>query len=133
MGIDVPDPNKREDAVSEVIGVILTVALVVILAAVVGAFSFGMVGNVSKNKDIAISIRTNSTGSLLITIVGGRDVPLLTSVHVLINGADMTTVTGPFRSGQQLYGLPGSYGQANIAVVGYFADNTTQILIEKMP
>jgi len=133
MGIGIPDQINREDAVSEVIGVILTVALVVILAAVVGAFSFGMVGNVSKNKDVAISIRTNSTGSLLITIVGGRDVPLLTSVHVLINGADMTTVTGPFRSGQQLYGLPGSYGQANIAVVGYFADNTTQILIEKMP
>ena len=44
-----------EDAVSPVIGVILMVAITVILAAVIAAFVFGMAGNVSKTRSIAVT------------------------------------------------------------------------------
>ena len=40
--------KKNEDAVSPVIGTILMVALVVILAAVIGAIVFGLAGNLQK-------------------------------------------------------------------------------------
>ncbi len=44
-----------EDAVSPVIGVILMVAITVILAAVIAAFVFGMAGNVSKTRSVAVT------------------------------------------------------------------------------
>ena len=43
--------RSDEEAVSPVIGVILMVAIVVILAAVIAAFVFGMAGNVATSKE----------------------------------------------------------------------------------
>ena len=49
--------RKNDEAVSPVIGVILMVAITVILAAVIAAFVFGMSGNISKTKTVAITLR----------------------------------------------------------------------------
>ena len=55
--------TKNDQAVSPVIGVILMVAITVILAAVIAAFVFGMAGNISKTKVVAV------TGQELILIM----------------------------------------------------------------
>ena len=48
--------RKNDEAVSPVIGVILMVAITVILAAVIAAFVFGMSGNISKTKVVAVTV-----------------------------------------------------------------------------
>ena len=66
-----------EDAVSPVIGVILMVAITVILAAVIAAFVFGMAGNVSKSRNVAITAQKQAVGtfanSIILTNNGGPD------------------------------------------------------------
>ena len=47
--------RKNDEAVSPVIGVILMVAITVILAAVIAAFVFGMSGNITKTKIVAVT------------------------------------------------------------------------------
>ena len=49
--------RKNDEAVSPVIGVILMVAITVILAAVIAAFVFGMSGNISKTKIVAVTVQ----------------------------------------------------------------------------
>jgi flagellin-like protein len=48
---------KNDEGVSAVIGVILMVAITVILAAVIAAFVFGMVGNVNQKKTPTITLK----------------------------------------------------------------------------
>ena len=48
---------KNDEGVSAVIGVILMVAITVILAAVIAAFVFGMVGGVSTKKNPAFTVK----------------------------------------------------------------------------
>ena len=61
-----------EDAVSPVIGVILMVAITVILAAVIAAFVFGMAGNVSKTRSVAVTATEQGT-NITVTNNGGPD------------------------------------------------------------
>jgi flagellin-like protein len=56
--------RKNDEAVSPVIGVILMVAITVILAAVIAAFVFGMSGNISKTKVVAITSQ-NQTDAII--------------------------------------------------------------------
>ncbi|MEA2034076.1 MAG: type IV pilin N-terminal domain-containing protein, partial [Euryarchaeota archaeon] len=69
--------TEREEAVSPVIGVILMVAITVILAAVIGAFVFGMAGDVQGAKIVQITGNVNSTGGtnhIDYTIMGGSSI-----------------------------------------------------------
>ena len=88
-----------EDAVSPVIGVILMVAITVILAAVIAAFVFGMAGNVSKTRTIALTAtKTGDTdwGKSIVTVTnnGGPD----------INDVNWFNVTVAGNGGRQLMG-----------------------------
>ena len=68
---------KREDAVSPVIGVILMVAITVILAAVIGAFVFGMgPGESAPSINFRASSSNNTTFSL--EVMGGDNVNVST-------------------------------------------------------
>ncbi len=64
--------RKNDEAVSPVIGVILMVAITVILAAVIAAFVFGMSGNISKTKVVAVQF-SNPIQSYSVTYQGGQD------------------------------------------------------------
>ncbi len=66
--------NKHEDAVSPVIGTILMVAITVILAAVIGAFVFGVPTNIQKAKLMGSSIQVDTNGgTVLLSYHGGPD------------------------------------------------------------
>ena len=60
--------RKNDEAVSPVIGVILMVAITVILAAVIAAFVFGMSGNISKTKVVAVTAQQPIQTILLLLI-----------------------------------------------------------------
>jgi len=75
--------TRNEDAVSPVIGTILMVAITVILAAVIGAFVFGVPTNIQKTKLMASSIHVDRIdGAVLLSYHGGPDDISLTTIHI---------------------------------------------------
>ncbi|WP_174590552.1 type IV pilin [Methanocella conradii] len=59
---------KNDEGVSAVIGVILMVAITVILAAVIAAFVFGMVGGVQQKKNPAFTVSRINNSYALVTL-----------------------------------------------------------------
>ena len=128
--------KKNEEAVSPVIGVILMVAITVILAAVIAAFVFGMAGNISKTKVVAMTVQKTSSTTIRVVNMGGQDASALTNATVttlpvsvcdpiLMGGAETpmnigctTTCTGVFP------------GKTQVTVVGKFLDQSEQVLID---
>ena len=126
--------QKKEDAVSPVIGVILMVAITVILAAVIAAFVFGMAGSVSKTKSVAAAARQSGT-TMQLTWEGGQD-----NTYVSIYNLTFTPA-----GGVDIYGLTAGYpptvgnttvwggatpGNDHVVVVGYFTDGTQQVVLD---
>jgi flagellin-like protein len=62
-----------EEAVSPVIGVILMVAIVVILAAVIAAFVFGMAGSTQTTKTVGMVVTPTDYGGVILW-QGGSDI-----------------------------------------------------------
>ena len=120
--------KKNEEAVSPVIGVILMVAITVILAAVIAAFVFGMAGNISKTKVVAVTAQRTSTTHIQVTNMGGQDVAQLTSIAITGDG---TANTLGITVGKTVnYVVPGTTGQKRIIVTGTFNDGTNQVLLD---
>ena len=80
--------KKGEDAVSPVIGVILMVAITVILAAVIGAFVFGMGGSVSKTYTVGLTASQTGSDTVDLTFQGGPDADVVGHINVSIGGQD---------------------------------------------
>lgn len=80
--------KKEEDAVSPVIGVILMVAITVILAAVIGAFVFGMGGSVSKTYTVGVTAAQTSADTIDLTFQGGPDADVVNYINVSVGGAN---------------------------------------------
>ena len=78
--------KKGEDAVSPVIGVILMVAITVILAAVIGAFVFGMGSGVSKTYTAGVTVTQTGSDTIDVTFQGGSDADALRYINVSVDG-----------------------------------------------
>ena len=117
--------KKNEEAVSPVIGVILMVAITVILAAVIAAFVFGMAGNVTKTKVVAITAQRTSGSNIQVTNMGGQDASSVSSIA--ISGAGTGTLASAVGSTTAV-----SVGAApqHIIVTGTFNDGTKQVLLD---
>ena len=139
--------RKNEGAVSEVVGTILIVAVTVILAAIVCAFAFGMVGNIHGGKVATSTItRTNST-FVTVIFAGGQNAGSVTAINWTVNGAaptiymNGTSYTGgvqnvPARGGILSVGatalLPASSpGKDRVIGVAVFTDGSKQIILDK--
>ena len=85
--------RKNDEAVSPVIGVILMVAITVILAAVIAAFVFGMSGNISKTKVVAVTVQQPNASAISLTYQGGQDAPTLGSINWTINDVAKSPLT----------------------------------------
>jgi archaeal type IV pilus assembly protein PilA len=131
-----------EDAVSPVIGVILMVAITVILAAVIAAFVFGMAGNVSKTRSIAMTAQKQGN-NIVVTNNGGPDNQDLSTWYLNINGQNMTvagyygnntnvgyyvTVPTGTTAGQSY--VKSATGKDHVLVTGVFTDNSQQVLLD---
>ena len=143
--------KKNDEAVSPVIGVILMVAITVILAAVIAAFVFGMAGNISKTKVVAVIAQKNSGTSISVMNRGGQDAASLSSVNVSLTGTGLTGVTYTAApnagTGATTYGYMsgnpvavgctttftasvGTFGRTEVIALGTFNDGTTQVMLD---
>ena len=141
--------KKNEEAVSPVIGVILMVAITVILAAVIAAFVFGMAGNISKTKVVAVTAQKADATHITVTNQGGQDQSALVSLNATATGTtaadvvDDCTGTGvtdnsplctlkPATVGSSLtMATSGSFaGRTHVVVTGDFNDGTVQVLLD---
>ena len=99
--------RKNDEAVSPVIGVILMVAITVILAAVIAAFVFGMSGNISKTKTVAVTVQKMNSSYISIMNNGGQDGASLTQLNAT-TGPVMTTCSPGDTNGTGCVKLHGS-------------------------
>jgi archaeal type IV pilus assembly protein PilA len=123
-----------EDAVSPVIGVILMVAITVILAAVIAAFVFGMAGNVSKTRNIAVTA-TKQGQNVTVTNNGGPDIADLTNFNSTLypaNGgtsqSDTTNMTKTVGSITKF--ASSGVGKDHVVIVANFNDGTKQVVLD---
>ena len=62
---------RNENAVSEVIGIILLVAITVIIAAVIAMYVFGVPANLTKTKIVAVTAQLENSGEIVLNVPGG--------------------------------------------------------------
>ncbi len=125
--------KRNDDAVSPVIGVILMVAITVILAAVIAAFVFGLVGNVGGAKVVGMTTTINSTNNTIIDIFwqGGADLASLQDISGTVNGTPFAPVNVTPSVGSISPIETGEIIEGRVVLVGKFSDGSEQILLDK--
>jgi len=118
------DPVREdEDAVSPVIGVIMMVAVTVILAAVVGAFVFGVIGEPKAAPQVTLNVEDaewnygsgTDTNAFVITHNGGDDIP----------GQDLKVVVADLDGvPQATFDEDNSWSPSNVGILGYNGNTT---------
>jgi len=123
---------KEEDAVSPVIGVILMVAITVILAAVIGAFVFGMGSSISRQ--YVVSATANQVGTTLrVVYTGGQDAAEVTALTAHMNGTLCTSYGTGFEAGTvgTEATFTGTTGREDhVVVTATFTDSTQQVILD---
>ena len=121
--------KKGEDAVSPVIGVILMVAITVILAAVIGAFVFGMGGSVSKTYTVGVTAAQSGADNVTFTFQGGPDASEVTGLNATVN--DETAVPAPTVTvGTTWESAGATTGRDHVIVVATFFDGSQQVVLD---
>jgi hypothetical protein len=120
-----------ESAVSEVVGVILIVALTIILAAIIGAYAFGIVGDMPSPRSVVLTVDKTDSTHFNITYRGGMDHQSLKSLRITWPG--QTSPSPPVYNPEvgQAFG-PAEVtfnGKNHVIVVGNFGDDREQILL----
>jgi len=111
-----PSVKMDEKAVSPVIGVILMVAVTVIMAAIVGAFTFGIGGDLETKHSVAVTARQTTSTTVDLTCQGGPDATLVEHMNCTINGAAFTRMTFAETTAYNAPGVPVFGGNATPAV-----------------
>ncbi len=75
-GVDGKTLRNDERGVSAVIGVILMIAITVVIAAVVAAFAYGIIGGVTKAPSSSIVIENARRGEINVTVVRFTEVEI---------------------------------------------------------
>ena len=139
--------KKNERAISEVVSVILIIAVTVILAAIIMAYVMGMAGNLQKGKIVAATI-TRVNGSLVsVTFVGGQNAGSVVGINWTVNGvAPAATISGvAATAGVQDHPSSGGIlsiganailtatnpGKDRVIGVAAFTDGSKQIILDK--
>ena len=139
--------RKNENGISEVMSTILLVSVTVILAAIVCAFAFGLVGNIHGGKVATSTItRTNST-FVTVIFAGGQNAGSVTAINWTVNGAaptiymNGTSYTGGVQNVPASGGIlsvgatalrpASSPGKDRVIGVAVFTDGSKQIILDK--
>jgi archaeal type IV pilus assembly protein PilA len=138
--------RKNDEAVSPVIGVILMVAITVILAAVIAAFVFGMSGNITKTKIVAVTAHQPDARHITVTYQGGQDAQSFTKGNVTVTPETTCTLSYTNTSGtganfNLLASDVGSWvtastttdcfgGKDHVVATGTFRDGSVQVLLD---
>ncbi len=120
--------HKNDDAESSVIGVILMVALVVILAAVIGAFVFGLPGNVQKGRVVAATATGGS--NITVTYHGGKDASQVSNLSVTVDGADYGEIPTYVGFSGSAPPPDSSLATHHVIIVATFYDGVKQVILD---
>jgi hypothetical protein len=130
------DNEAKESAVSEVIGVILVVALTVIMAAIIAAYMFGMMDNTGMSTHIiALTAQQVSPSLIEVTYRGGPDQGILQNLTITWPSGARQFV--PFPKIGDVYkatniGPPYNVtsDKDRVLVVGHFPMGRTQVVLD---
>ena len=129
--------EAKESAVSEVVGVILMVALTVIMAGIIGAYVFGIMdGHGLTPHILAVTAQQATPSTLEVRYMGGPDYKSLENLTITWpSGArqfvDFPKIGDVYRgtnAGTPLNATPGDYD--HIIVVGHFNMGAGQVVLD---
>ena len=104
------------------------VAITVILAAVIAAFVFGMAGQITKTKTVAVTVQRISNTQLSFTNMGGQDVAGLTSIAITNGTSTVSTPLGEHVGDTVTVGA--APAREHVIATGTFDDGTQQVLLD---
>jgi hypothetical protein len=124
---------KRTGAASEIQGAILMLAVVAIIAAVVGSFAFGMAGTVTKGKTVAAT--ADQVGNnISVTWYGGSDNVQVVFYNVTLRDRFLQpgTETGfpPEIGNTTVFPSMATSSLDHVVVSAYFVDGTSQVVLD---
>lgn len=124
-----------ESAVSEVVGVILIVSLTVILAAIIAAYTFGLVREFPSTYNVVATADKIDATHFILTYRGGTDSAKLTSLRFTWPEASLPSPLLPPDDTDPIVGeiwgpaeIPLTGGN-NVIVVGHFSNGDEQVLL----
>ena len=139
--------RKNENGISEVMSTILLVAVTVILAAIIGAFVFGLVGNIHGGKIVASTIERANGSYVSVTFAGGQNAGSVAEINWTVGGTPATIYINGTSNTNGIQDRPSSGGILSIGsnalisasnpgkdrVIGVvvFTDGSKQIIIDK--
>jgi archaeal type IV pilus assembly protein PilA len=106
--------------------------VIVISAAVIAAFVFGMAGNIQSTKVVGVTLQLDKNNYGVATLQGGSDFAKLNRVTYSINGG---TETGLFSGSNLVLGKsattsPNTVKGKRVVIIGYFTDGSKQVLVD---
>ncbi len=136
--------KRNDDAVSPVIGVILMVAITVILAAVIAAFVFGLVGNVGGAKVVGLTTAMDGANNVSVTWQGGADLSSINNITGTLGGTPAEKIYGadgtsnmidnftvPKVGERWIFNFTDGVAGKRFVLVATFTDGAEQILVDK--
>jgi len=140
-------PRKNENGISEVMSTILLVSVTVILAAIIGAFVFGLVGNIHGGKIVASTITRTNGSYVSVTFAGGQNANSVTEINWTVGGTPATIYINGTSNTNGIQSQPSSGGILSVGsnglisasnpgkdrVIGVavFTDGSKQIILDK--
>jgi archaeal type IV pilus assembly protein PilA len=131
------DNKAKESAVSEVVGVILVIALTVIMAGIIGAYVFGLMDTAGLSPHI-LSVTAHQASPSLIEVryLGGPDYKSLENLTIVWPSGTRQLIPFPkigdvyqaTNYGPPLNVTPGDYD--HVIVVGRFSMGASQVVLD---
>ena len=127
--------SESESAVSEVVGVILVVALTVIMAAIIAAYSFGMIPSIPISYVIAFTVSQVGNNEVQVVYHGGPDQAILQSIDITWPSGIIEHIVQPkigttYIAINQGSGMNATPGRDHIIITGHFPNNIDKVLLE---
>lgn len=131
--------DTNESAVSEIVGIILIVALTIVMAAIIASMALGLAESVQKPRMIAITVdQALDMSRMYVTYRGGFDQASLLSLTInWPDGVTRETITNP-KVGDIYVATNGAgpqnmtLGQDHLMVIGHFPHNENQVLLDTL-
>jgi archaeal type IV pilus assembly protein PilA len=126
---------ENESAVSEVIGVILIVALTVIMAAIIAAYVFGMMEGVPQSRTVVATVDQPDGSHMYVTYRGGPDHAMLSSLTIMWPSGTQQTIVSPkigdVYAATNIGAVPNvTPGRDHVVVTGHFKNNMAQVILD---
>jgi len=120
-----------EEAVSQVLGVILMVSLAVILAAVTASFVLSMTGSLQTMKFVSVTSDVNDEGKATFTIQGGDDLKTITRIDLVYQDGTVEPLFGASPQAGDIATSNDPVTGQRIVLAASFTDGTQMMILEK--